>query len=52
MITCTVTGAEYGVLTSRLDYEFLTEPVKDTDTIENIQEPTFTQDLNIQEPEF
>jgi len=33
---------------TRLDYEFLTEPVKDTDTIENIQELTFTQDLNIQ----
>jgi len=46
-----VTNTTYDDAT-RLDYEFLTEPIKDTDTIENIQEPTYTQDANIQEPEL
>jgi len=37
---------------NRLGYEFLTEPTKDADTIENIDELTFTQDLSFTEPEL
>jgi len=36
--------------TNRLDYEFLKPSLVKTDTTENIQEPTFTQDLYIVEP--
>jgi len=35
---------------NRLGYEFLTDPTKDGNAVANIVEPTFTQDLNIQEP--
>jgi len=35
---------------NRLNYKFLKEPIKDAESIVNIQEPIIIQDANIQEP--
>ena len=55
VITCTVTGGGGGGGTTyddttRLRYKFLTEPTQDGNAVANIDDLTFTQDLNIQEP--
>ena len=51
VITCTVTDTTYDE-GNKLGYEYLTEPTQDGDGVANIDEPTFTQDLLIQDPEF